>query len=85
MPITKSAKKALRQNNRRRERNSQQKTALKKLLKDIKELAANRDKTAKEKLPTVFKAIDKAAKNRLLSKNTASRRKSMVSRLLNKE
>ncbi len=84
MPITKSAKKALRQNSKRQARNLRQRTALKKLIKDIKELAAQNDKTAKDKLSIAYKAIDKAAKNRILNKNTASRRKSAVSRLINK-
>jgi len=85
MPITKSAKKALRQSNKRQKKNFQQKSALKKLIKDIKELAINKDKTTRDKLPLAYKAIDKAAKNRLLSKNTASRRKSVLSRLANKQ
>jgi small subunit ribosomal protein S20 len=85
MPITKSAKKALRQNIKRRKRNLLQKTALKKIIKDISEMAIKKDKTAKDKLPMAYKAIDKAAKNRLLSKNTAARRKSTLSRLINKE
>lgn len=85
MPITQSAKKALRQNIRRRERNLKKKDELKSVIKRYKKLISVKDKAAAEKeLPLVFKKLDKAAKTDLIKKNKASRLKSRLSRLLAK-
>ena len=80
--ITKSAQKAYRQNIKRRAHNNGQKIAFKKLIKEYKKLVAAKDlKKAAEKLPLVYKALDKAAKTNLLKKNTASRLKSRLTKL----
>jgi len=80
--ITKSAQKAYRQNVTRRARNAKQKMAFKKLIKEYKKLVIAKDiKKAAEKLPGVYKALDKAAKTNLLKKNTASRLKSRLTKL----
>ena len=85
MPITKSAKKALRQSERRRTRNIQKKRALRETLKKIKKLTSEKKiKEAKLLLPHVYKLLDKAAKTGLIKKNTASRKKSRITRLLAK-
>ena len=76
MPITQSAKKALRQNRRRHEKNAEQKKTLKALVKSYE-----KNPTA-EALARVYQALDKAAKRKLLEKNTAARQKSRLSRLL---
>ena len=84
-PITKSAKKALRQSKKRRGRNVQKKTIIKKLLKEVKNLVSEKKiEEAKKLLPQVYKLLDKAAKARLIKKNTASRKKSRITRLLAK-
>ncbi len=84
-PITKSAKKALRQNIKRRARNRKTKENLKSLIKEVRFLAAGKKiNEAKEILPKVYKALDKAAKNGTIKKNTASRKKSRLAKLLNK-
>lgn len=83
MPITKSAKKALRQNKTRHAKNISQKLELKAAIKKFKKLAAAADKKAAlEFLSTVFQKLDKSAKTNLLKKNTASRLKSRLSRKL---
>ena len=83
--ITKSAKKAYRQNLRRRAKNLQRKTALKTVLKNYKKLVAAKNlDAAKNELPKVYKALDKAAKVNLIKKNKASRLKSRLSKLLDK-
>jgi len=83
MPITKSAKKALRQNIRRRTKNLSQQKTLKKTIKEYRKLIADGDKEkAGLSLPTVFKKIDKAAKANLIKKNKANRLKSRLSRKL---
>lgn len=85
MPIIKSAKKALRQNKRRAKRNIQKKKKLKGLIKEVKNLISqNKVKEAKKLLPEIYKNLDKAAKTGVIKKNTASRKKSRVTKLVNK-
>lgn len=84
MPITRSAKKALRQSFRRRARNLARKEAYKTLIKQIKRLAPSDPQKAKDLLPQLYQALDKAAKTRAIEKNKASRLKSRISILLNR-
>lgn len=85
MPVTKSAKKALRQNKKRRARNIRRKQAFKDIIKDIRKLALeNKKKEAEKLLPKAYKAIDKAAKTGVIKKNAASRKKSRLTKLANK-
>lgn len=84
MPITKSAKKALRQSIKRRKRNLIYKKKMKNLLKEVKKLVlAKKIKEAKELLPKIYKILDKAAKVGVIKKNTASRKKSRITKLIN--
>lgn len=84
MPITKSAKKALRQSITRRQKNLKKKEAIKNIVKKIKKLVAHaKIEEAKALLPQAYKTIDKATKS-FLHKRTASRKKSRLSTLLNK-
>ena len=85
MPISKSAKKALRQNIRRRAINLRRKRKMKELIKKFEKLILeNKKEEAKKLLPSVYKAIDKAAKRGVIKKNTASRKKSRLAKLINK-
>ena len=85
MPITKSAKKALRQSQKRRARNIQRKRKIKDLIKEVRNLVSQKKmEEAKKLLPQLYKAIDKAAKTGVIKKNTASRKKSRVTKLVNK-
>jgi len=85
MPITSSAKKALRQNKRRHARNLKQSRSLKDEIKSLKKFMALKNKEgAKEILPKVYKALDKAVKTNLIKKNTASRLKSRLTKSVNK-
>jgi small subunit ribosomal protein S20 len=85
MPITSSAKKALRQNARRKKSNTVRKEAYKSAVKDFRKSAAGKaiDK-AKEQLRAAMKALDKAAKTNAIKKNKASRLKSRLAKALNK-
>jgi len=84
-PITKSAKKALRQSKKRRGRNIQKKKIIKELLKEIKNLVSEKKvEEAKKLLPQVYKLLDKAAKTGLIKKNTVARKKSRVTKLIHK-
>lgn len=81
MPITKSAKKSIRQNTKRRKRNTIYKNKIKNLIKEIRSLVSqNKIKEAKALLPQIYKALDKAAKTGVIKKNNASRRKSRISK-----
>lgn len=85
MPITKSAKKALRQSIKRKSKNIQQEKRIKKLLKEINNLISQKKtKEAKNLLPKLYKLLDKAAKVGLIKKNTASRKKARITKLINK-
>lgn len=85
MPITKSAKKALRQNIKRRARNLVYKNKIKKLIKEVRVLVSeNKTDQAQKLLPQVYKILDKAAKVRVIKKNTASRKKARITKLINK-
>ena len=83
MPITKSAKKALRQSERRRKRNTQKKDAYKELVKKMqKAVEAGKTDDARAMLPALYKAVDKAAKTRVIAKNKAARLKSRAAKLV---
>ncbi|MEK7575710.1 MAG: 30S ribosomal protein S20 [Patescibacteria group bacterium] len=85
MPITKSAKKALRQSIKRRKMNLQRKKALKNIVVKIKKLKAEGKKTEAEKLISLaYKAIDKAAKRGIIKRGAASRKKSRLIKFLRK-
>ncbi len=83
--ITKSAKKAHRQNQKRRVQNEGRKEALKKSLKTFKKLvSAKKMDEAKAMLSGVYQMLDKTAKVHTIKKNTASRLKSRLTKMLNK-
>ena len=85
MPITKSAKKALRQNVTRAKRNVVRKESYKKEVKDFRKLLSSKKTAALEaKLKTVFKSLDKAAKTNVIKKNKASRLKSRLAQAMAK-
>ncbi|MDP2860555.1 MAG: 30S ribosomal protein S20 [bacterium] len=86
MPITKSAKKALRQNKTRRERNLRRLDVLRDTVKKIKKLVeANKKGEALKLLPLAYKAIDKACKTGVIKKNNAARKKSRLTKFINKK
>ena len=85
MAITKSAKKAWRQSLKRKARNLIYKTKIKKLIKEVRNLVlGNKIEEAKKLLPQVYKILDKAAKERVIKKNTVARKKSRITKLLSR-
>lgn len=85
MSITKSAKKALRQGLRRNARNLIYKKKVKTLLKEVGVLILQKKKEeVKKRLPQLYKILDKTAKVGIIKKNTASRKKSRITKLVNK-
>ena len=86
MPIIKSAKKAHRASLRKRVFNIRRIKEMRDKEKSFREAIASSDnKKAQEILPLAYKAIDKAAKRGVIKKNTASRKKSRLSKLLTKK
>lgn len=81
MPITKSAKRALKESSRKRKTNLQKKIVLKKTKKAILKLIENSKlNEAKKMLPKAYKLLDKAAKVNLIKKNKAAREKSKLAK-----
>jgi small subunit ribosomal protein S20 len=85
MPITRSAKKAHRQSLRKRSLNLVRKEKVVKAVKDVKKLVAEgKKKEAIAALRLAQKALDKAARAYSVDKNTASRRKSRLAKMIKK-
>lgn len=82
MPITKSAKKALRGSKAKKAVNDRNKKAVKESVKKIEKLVKDKKGAeAKKLLPEAYSVIDKAAKKGVLKKNTASRKKARLSKI----
>ncbi|OGD69543.1 30S ribosomal protein S20 [Candidatus Campbellbacteria bacterium RIFCSPLOWO2_02_FULL_35_11] len=85
MPITRSAKKALRGSEKKKVFNLRRKRTMKDSVKGVVSSANSKDKKqAETKLSEAYKAIDKAAKNGVIKKNTASRKKARLSKMVAK-
>ncbi len=79
MPVTKSAKKALKRSLFLRERNLVFKNAMKKLIRQYnKFIKLGEVEKAKELLPKVYSAIDRCARRNIIHKNAAARKKSRL-------
>jgi small subunit ribosomal protein S20 len=82
MPITKSAKKALRGSLVKKAMNDRNKKMIKESTKNIEKLVKEKKKDeAKKLLPVAYSVIDKACKRGVIKKNTASRKKSQLSKI----
>ena len=85
MPITSSAKKALRSSKKKRLVNLANREKMTKVVKTVKKLVVSKSKDeAKKALSLAYQAIDKAAKKGVIKKNTASRKKSRLSKAIKK-
>ncbi|OGI90421.1 30S ribosomal protein S20 [Candidatus Nomurabacteria bacterium RIFCSPLOWO2_01_FULL_40_15] len=82
MPITQSAKKAVRGSLRKKAFNDHRKRAMKEIIKKIEKVAKTDKAEAKKLLPSAFATIDKAAKGGIIKKNNAARKKSRLSKML---
>jgi len=82
MPITKSAKKAIRSSLRKKAVNDRRKRVMKEQIKKIEKIIKTDKKEAVKMLSSAFQAIDKAAKKGVIKKNNAARKKSRLSRLI---
>lgn len=79
MPIKKSAKKALRKSIKNHQHNQSLLDNIKSLRKEIEKTKQGDPKMA-ELLVKFQKAVDKAAKKNVIKKNTASRKKSRITK-----
>ncbi|MFH1455138.1 MAG: 30S ribosomal protein S20 [bacterium] len=85
MPITSSAKKALRVAKKKAIFNTRRSNDMEAALKSIKKLVtANKIKEAEKMLPEVYATIDKAVKIKFIKKNAGARYKSRITIFLNK-
>lgn len=81
MANTSSAKKAQRAGEKRRVFNARRKKTMKDAVRTVEKLVAGkRGADAAQALPTLYKAIDKAAKLGTIKKNTAARMKSRLAK-----
>ena len=82
MPITESAKKAIRGSLRKKAFNDARKKVMKEIIKKIEKVVKTDKKEAAKLLSGAFQAIDKAAQKGVIKKNNAARKKSRLSKLL---
>ena len=79
MPITSSAKKALRASSRKRVFNVRRKDDVREVMKKMKTIISAGNKTEAVKFfPEMQKALDKAVKRGVVPKNTVSRKKARI-------
>jgi small subunit ribosomal protein S20 len=82
MPITQSAKKAIRGSLRKKAFNDQRKKVMKEIIKKIEKTVKTDKASAAKLLSTAFQAIDKSAQKGVIKKNNAARKKSRLSKLV---
>lgn len=86
MAITKSAKKAIRSSQAKKEQNIEYKNKIKSLVKEARALVLEKKMAeAKKLLPDIYSILDKAAKVGVIKKNNASRRKARLTHLIDKK
>ena len=81
MPITQSAKKALRGSLRKKAFNDYRKRVMKEIIKKIEKISKTDKKEAIKIMSSAFAIIDKAAKRGVIKKNNAARKKARLARL----
>ncbi|MCC6643202.1 30S ribosomal protein S20 [Candidatus Peregrinibacteria bacterium] len=84
MPITSSAKKAMRQAKNRLENRKPYKSRLKSEIKKVLTFAKTDAAKAQKQLSVAYKVIDTAAKKNIIHKNNAARKKSRLAGIVAK-
>jgi small subunit ribosomal protein S20 len=85
MPLIQAAKKAIRGDAKKAVFNMRRKKTMKSSEKVVRDLISHKkQKEAMTELSKAYKAIDKAAKNGLIKKNTAARKKSRLAKAIKK-
>ncbi|MBT3267105.1 30S ribosomal protein S20 [Candidatus Poribacteria bacterium] len=85
MPNLPSAKKHIRADARKAERNRHTRSTMRTAIKAARVGIAAKDDDAQDSLRKAISKLDKAAKKGVIKKQTASRRKSRLMRLYNRE
>lgn len=83
MPLTKSAIKALKVSQRRKIENDLTRAKIKSAVKGAKISIAKKGNDVSEKLQTLYRELDLAAKKNVIHKNKASRLKSRITKTAN--
>ena len=83
MPLTTSAKKALRASRRKRVFNVRRLKAMREQVKAVRQTKTSTEGAVN--LSAAYKAIDKAVKRGIIKKNTGDRKKSRLARLVAKK
>ena len=83
MPLTKSAIKALKVSQRRKVENDLTRAKIKSAVKGAKISIAKKGNDVSEKLQTLYRELDLAAKKNVIHKNKASRLKSRITKTAN--
>ena len=83
MPITSSAKKAMRQSNKKRVVNKKFKDDMKIAINVFEKKVSKKQDIVINDVSVVYGRIDKALKKGIIHKNTAARRKSSIAKLYN--
>jgi len=85
MAITKSAQKRIKSNANKQVFNLRRTRAMREAVKAFTKTVKEGDlKTAQTQISTLYKTIDKAAKNGIIKKNTAARKKSRLMAMMAK-
>ncbi|MEI8143792.1 MAG: 30S ribosomal protein S20 [Candidatus Berkelbacteria bacterium] len=85
MPITSSAKKALRSSIKKHQDNALTKAKVKESTKGVRLAVQKGDKKVDELLSKTYRELDLAAKKNVIHKNKASRLKSRLTKLVTKK
>lgn len=78
MPITRSAKKAVKTSATKKTFNDRRRRTMREAVKSVRGAMKDNSAEAQAKLSDAYKAIDKAAKRGVIKKNTAARKKSRL-------
>lgn len=84
MPVTKSAKKAMRSSLRKRMYNLRRKLKIKNALKELRRVLKTNPQEYQASLNKVYSSLDKAVKTGLIHRRAAARKKSNSVRLVRK-
>lgn len=85
MPLTKSAIKALKVDQRRKLENDQVRAKIKNAVKGARISIAKKDKDVATKLSSLYRELDTAAKKHVIHKNKAARLKSRITKSIEKK
>lgn len=84
MPLTSSAKKALKTDQRRKLENDLVRAKIKNALKGAKISIAKKDSDVSEKIQALYRELDLASKKNVIHKNKAARLKSRITKSVSK-